>query len=202
MITTVVVAHPDRHEQAGELAVQLEAWISLDEDGLGASANHRRALAYGLASDADHILVLEDDALPVDGLLDHVGQAITERPSQIIGLYVGRQRPRAHLVETAVRKADDLGASWLTSNGLLWGVANVWPREIAKAWLAEPEAGTWDSHARRWCRLNRYDVAYTWPSLVDHQDGPSVVADRADRDPGRVAWRVGIPQWNDVSVAI
>ena len=202
MIGTVVVAHPERHEQAGELAVRLDGWISLDEDGIGAGANHRRALQHGVDSDWDHIVVLEDDAMPIDDFEDALTQAIAHRPDQILGLYVGRQRPYASAVSKAVMQADMQGASWITHYGLLWGVATVWPRALAQAWLAEPAAGTWDSHARRWCRRYGHKVAYTWPSLVDHRDEPSLVADRPPRPAGRTAWRVGVPTWNDVSVVL
>lgn len=202
MIGHVIVAHPDRHNWAGELAARLEAWISLDSERLGAGANHRRALQHGLGYGWDHIVVLEDDAVLTDDYEDSLGRAIEQRPDQIIGLYVGRQRPHAKAVANAVMQADMQGASWLTHHGLLWGVATVWPRALAEAWLIEPESGVWDSHVRRWCRREGHEVAYTWPSLVDHRDEPSVVARTAQRPAGRTAWRTGVPSFNGVSVTL
>lgn len=204
MLTAVIVAHPKRITWAEQLAAEVGGTIVLDEDGLGAGANHRRALEVGIATRAEHLLVLEDDALPVPGLLGHVEAAIEHRPGGdgLIGLYVGRQRPRAKQVSAAVIEAEMTGASWLTFTGLLWGVATVWPRALAEAWLAEPLASTWDQQARRWCKTHGHDVAYTWPSLVDHRDEEPVVVGRRDRQAGRVAHRVGIPTWSDLVVTI
>lgn len=203
MIATVVVAHVDRIEQAHELRDNLGALVTLDDGTLGAGGNHREALRLGLATGAEHVLVLEDDALPIDGLLDHVAHATKHRPDQLLGLYVGQQRPRAERVAEAVRKADEQGASWLTYPGLLWGVATVWPADLARDYLrSEHSSNLWDVHVKRWCQRRGLEVAYCWPSLVDHRDEDSVVVRQAGRQPGRVAWRVGVPSWSDVSVAI
>lgn len=203
MITTVVVAHVARLDEATRLAMELGAQVTVDDGTLGAGGNHREALRLGLATGADHVLALEDDALPVDGLLDHVAHAIDERPDQIIGLYVGRQRPKAERVEDAVRRADEQGASWLTYPGLLWGVATVWPATLAREFLGvEHGLNLWDAHVNRWCRERGHEVAYCWPSLVDHHDGATLISGRPARSPGRVAHRVGIPNWNDLAVAI
>jgi hypothetical protein len=53
-----------------------------------------------------------------------------------------------------------------------------------------------------WYRNQMRPVRYTWPSLVDHADGPSLLADRARTVP-RVAWRVGEPaSWDGQVVPI
>lgn len=204
MLTAVVVAHPKRIEWAQELAEQTSATIVLDTEGLGAGGNHRRALEVGLATGADHILSLEDDALPVPNLMAHVADAIEHRPGGdgLIGLYVGKTCPRAERVEAAVQRATESGASWITASGLLWGVATVWPQRLAGAYLKHAHDNKlWDTHVRQWCQRNRHDVAYCWPSLVDHRDAPSTI-ERATPKVGRVAHGVGVSTWNSSVVAM
>ena len=204
MIATLIVAHPKRIEWAEGLAAKVGGTIVLDTDGLGAGGNHREALRVGLASGAEWLCVLEDDALPVEGVMTHVAAAVERRPAQMLGLYVGRQRPRAERVEAAVRKADEQGAAWLTYPGLLWGVATVWPARLAGEFLADQARGTnlWDVQVKAWCQRRGLEVAYCWPSLVEHRDDGTVIAGRLARRPGRIAHRVGIPQWSDLAVAI
>lgn len=203
MIATLIVTHPARIHWAEELAADTGGTIVLDTDGLGAGGNHRRALEVGIDTGADHLLVLEDDALPVPGLLGHVERAIEHRPNQILGLYVGNLYPRAHRVDQAVEEADRVGASWLTYTGLMWGVATVWPRLTAAMFLEHDHSThLWDIHVRAWCQRNRHEVAYCWPSLVDHRDTDSVIERTVPKDRGRTARRVGVPTWNDITVAM
>lgn len=195
MIAYAVVGHPKRIEQAAALAHLIGADLLLDHDSRGAGWNHRRALRWGITQDAPHILVLEDDALPIDGFTDLVRQAIEQRPDQILGLYVGRQRPEHRRVSAAVEQAEATGASWLTYPGLLWGVATVWPTGLAAAYLDSPrhhDDRLWDGYVAGWCRVHGHEVAYPFPSLVDHDDSPTLVSGAPLRL-GRTAHRVGAP---------
>jgi hypothetical protein len=63
----------------------------------------------------------------------------------------------------------------------------------------------YDERLGAWYRSRAVDVEYTWPSLVDHGDGPSLVEhhDRQPRSSGRVAWRHGTPAtWDTTSLRI
>lgn len=205
MIATVVVAHPAREVQAKQLAADHDGIVVMDTEGRGAGGNHREALRVGIETGASHVLSLEDDAVPVPGLLGHVAEAVRRRPDQILGLYVGRQRPRSFVdrVAAATRKADQTGASWLTYPGLIWGVAAVWPAHLAREFLTFSHGtNLWDVHVRRWCERHGHEVAFTWPSLCDHRDEGTVITGRLTRPPGRVAHRVGVPDWNDRAVAL
>lgn len=204
MIATLIVAHPARIHWAEELAADTGGTIVLDTDGLGAGGNHRRALEVGIDTGADHLLVLEDDALPVPGLIGHVEQAIEHRPGGdgLIGLYVGRQRPLGARVAQATRQATTAGAAWLLADGLLWGVATIWPTHLARDYLTTTHDPTkWDMHVRAWCRRHGHTVAYTHPSLVDHRDHPSLIPHRP-RQPGRTAHAVGTPAWNRQAIRV
>ena len=79
----------------------------------------------------------------------------------------------------------------------------MWPAHLARDFLTfEHGANLWDVHVRRWCEQNGHEVAFTWPSLCDHRDEGTVITGRLTRPPGRVAHRVGVPDWNDRAVAL
>ncbi|WP_343944918.1 hypothetical protein, partial [Pseudonocardia zijingensis] len=126
-LAVAVVAHPARLAAAELLAATLGAHLVVDEHQQGEWPTHARALAWAAEQDASHALVVQDDAVPVPGLLEHVAAATDAHPDGPIGLYVGRTRPRPEQVARAVAQADEVGASWLEANTLLWGVATVLP---------------------------------------------------------------------------
>ena len=185
------------------LADSLGAHLLVDHDSNGAGWSHRQALRWGIDQGASHIVVVEDDALPIATFDRAVREAIEQRPDQILGLYVGQQRPRAQRVAAAVEQAESTGASWLTADGLMWGVAAVWPSVLAASFLdhTDDDPRLWDIHARRWCILQGHAVAYPWPCLVDHRDEPTLIQNVAP-PAGRVAWRTGHPDWNGKVVSV
>lgn len=203
-VHVAVVGHVDRVDRATSLAQALGASLHLDDGRLGCWGNHTSALAYGAETGATHVITIEDDALPIDDFLVLAHQAIALRPNDPIGLYVGRQRPRGLRVAWATAKADELGASWLSCNELLWGVATAFPAADIPGLLAHDGASDrlYDQRVGSYYRSLDRPVYYTWPSLVDHEDGPSVISERSQRPAGRVAHRVGIPQWNDTTSPI
>jgi hypothetical protein len=199
-----VVAHPARLAAAEQLASELGAHLVVDRLGEGEWPTHARALAWAAQQDAAHALIVQDDAVPVPGLLEHVGAAVAAYPDGPIGLYVGRSRPRPEQVARAVRRADEIGASWLEANTLLWGVATVLPAADLAGLLAWGKRChlPYDQRIGCWYRNQRRPVRYTWPSLVDHADGPSLLAGGA-RTVLRVAWRTGAPaSWDGPVVPI
>lgn len=199
---TAVVAHTKRLVQAQALASQIGAVTFLDDGTQGEWANHARALTWA-AEHGTHAVIVQDDALPIPEFSECVRQAIEHKPDDLIGLYVGRSRPLRERVEKAVAKADEIGASWLTCERLCWGVATIVPTHAIDALLTYETTAPYDRRlGMAWREHTGRDVVYTWPSLVDHADGESVIDGRAARLPGRVAHRVGVPSWADLSVAV
>src|SRR5690606_40753193 len=131
-------------------------------------------------------------------------EAIEVYPGCPIGFYVGRTRPRQAQVQQAVRVADKLDASFLEADTLLWGVATAFPTYDLPM-LLEWAAGSdlpYDQRVGEWYRQHGIPVFYTWPSLVDHADWPSVIPDRPRTVPRR-AWRTGQPaDWAGPTVFI
>ncbi len=203
-LAVVVVAHPARRPAAEELAADLAAHLVVDEHQHGEWPTHARALTWAGEQDATHALIVQDDAVPVPRLLGHVAAAVDAHPDGPIGLYVGRSCPRPAQVERAVRQADEVGASWLEANTLLWGVATVLPVQDLPpllAWCRRVRL-PYDQRLGSWYRNQQRPVRYTWPSLVNHADWPSLTGGRARR-PARVAWRAAEPaSWDGPVVPI
>lgn len=177
----------------------------MDNGFLGEWRNHRRALEWCRSQDATHALVLQDDAVPVDGFLDHVQEAARRRPDDLISLYVGTGRPWAGSVLEAVEEARRSHASWLVADGPVWGVGIVWPVSCINDFLSWSELWRhrlpYDQRAHAWSQVTGRRCYYTWPSLVNHADTPSVIKGRNHSlELVRVAHEVGVPAWNDTEV--
>jgi hypothetical protein len=204
-LSVAIVAHLTRAIEAETLANTVDADRQFVDCGtFGEWANHARALRWASLQDTTHALILQDDAVPIDKLIAHVNTAIRRHPSQIIGLYVGQQRPRQLQIANAVRRAERMRASWLTGSGLWWGVATIYPTALIPELLKYCEGRTdpYDQRVTAWCRSAGHRVRYTWPSLLDHADGPSLVARDVTRGAGRVAHRIGVPNWHATEIAI
>lgn len=208
VLETHVVAHVSRFEMAtalGSLVGAQHVWVSEESTVKGEWRNHARALKMALSTECTHAVILQDDAVPVDRFKRLVYEAVEQRPDDVIGLYVGTYRPAALAVLEAVHTAEETGASWLRSRDLHWGVGTVFPTSLIKemtSWCAEHSKLPYDQRVSEWLRLVERPVYYTWPSLVDHADTPTVIKGRVKNTPARVAHRVGAPVWNDRVVDI
>lgn len=197
-----IVAHPDRLQQARDLMTWTSAnVISLDDKGHGERWNHQNTLAKLLRYRADWYVLLEDDALPGADFHGHLHHYLTTAPSGIVSLYLGTGRwagtsPPHHerVVRGLIEDADQEGAEWITTGALWHAVGVAIPRTHASSLLAHLRDSPLptDEAITAWCRATRTPVHYTWPSLVDHHDGPTVTLhpDGQQREQPRRAWRV------------
>lgn len=200
-----IVAHQKRLAMAEHLASSSNAdrlWV--DDGTLGEWKNHLRAWRAAEGSGATHAVILQDDAVPVEGFRDAVLQAVELKPGELISLYVGTHRPRREEVLRSVGVADREKASWLVADTLMWGVGIVIPTHLIGEALEEVRTSRlpYDQRIGKWAEDTGRDVYYTWPSLVDHKDEETVVKGRSKSQGVRVAHRVGIPEWNDKAVRI
>lgn len=197
-LSAAVVAHPVRAHEATRLTNLLGAELFMDSHRLGEWPNHRRALAWAADQDATHTLIVEDDAVVPSDLIALCQQAITHRPDDLLGLYVGRLKPLRIAVANAVAAAEATQASWITHDWLLWGVAVIVPTATIPVLLevCDQASTPYDTRlGRAWARTQGRPIQFPWPSLVDHADTPSVIERRGPRQVGRVAHRVGVPTW-------
>lgn len=187
---TAVTAHTSRRTQARKLCRDLDAWMFLDDGTLGEPGNTRRLLQWAQHVDATHLIVLQDDAQPVNGFLEHAYAAIEERPAHLISYYLGTGRPLQDYIARQVAQADANGDRWIDTTRLIWGVAWSTPTQYLpelNAWLAAHPDKPTDTQVGHWTRFNRTPVTHTWPSLADHTDAESLIRQREEP---RKAWRV------------
>ena len=198
MLSCAVVAHPDRLIAATELAATVHGVLALDDNGIGAGANHARAWEFTTALESEWALVLEDDAEPVTGFMNQAEQALAAAPEPVVSLYLGRTRPvrwQTERIAPAVAVADQQGAHWIASTHVLHAVAVAIHADLRADWLDFAAANTLppDERLTAWCISRGHRVAYSHPSLVDHADGPTLVRHtRTGTATGpRRAWRTG-----------
>ena len=201
-----VVAHTARLAQAEQLANQVGAvYMTIDDGTLGCNRNHTKAWQWHHRNTTTPwAIALEDDAQPIKDFHNQLTQALTHTPTPITSLYLGRQRPpqwQAH-IRRATHKADQMGATYITHTHLLHAVAVAIRTDLLGPLLTHHTTKPIDEHITHWAMEHGHSIAYTWPSLVDHADGPTLVSHRDGhrRTPGRRAWRTGPAHWTPTAV--
>ncbi|HAS0796017.1 TPA: hypothetical protein OMD40_000092 [Enterobacter hormaechei] len=187
-----IVAHHSRRAMANDLASELEAdSIFMDEHSAGANANHLRALSWA-AEQSDRVIIIEEDALPVDGFRDKAQEWLARFPDNLCSFYLGTGRPPQYQMQIAERLivADKTRADYITLSRLIHGVCYSVPPEHVQRVLSR-----WDNS-----KPADYAVGDAWGgsviypcySLVDHADGEPVERhpDSAPRTGRRRAWRL------------
>lgn len=200
-IAIEVVAHPDREPLGRALAAHLCGHMHLDRSGLGCEANHLRALRHALEQTVDWVVVLEDDAQPVDNLRAQLRSALRSAPANVVSLYLGTGTNDA--VQTVIRwathDADERGRHFIRGDALMAGVGYAVHAFVLRSlvdYLSTPSDAELPQRITRWAQANEEYVAYTWPSLVDHDDGGYSTIAQAQLDTPRQAHRVGTrEQW-------
>lgn len=206
-VSYAVMAHTARLGAALELAESVGADLFVDDGSLGENANSDRAWAAA-DLDSDWHVVLQDDAVPVPGFRDQVRRALTASPRTVVSFYVGTGMPFSTVgpVRHAISEAGLVDAAWFATDRLHWGVAvampTAWVHDYLTATAGDPtpydeRIGKYAAHHRR------APVRYTWPSLVDHTDGPTLVehADGLPRVVPRHAYKTGEREnWNAPTV--
>ena len=190
-IKFVVVGHVSRIVHAQRLAALLDAHLLIDDGNHGANWNHRRALEWA-AEQPCRVVVLEDDALPVDLFYTPVSNWLKRFPDSLISFYLGTGRPPQYQMQIAERLivADKTHADYITLSRLIHGVCYSVPPVHVHRVLSR-----WDNS-----KPADYAVGDAWGgsviypcySLVDHADGETVEhhPDSAPRTERRRAWRL------------
>lgn len=160
-------------------------------------------------------VVLEDDAVPVPFFRTQLAKALAVAPAGIVSLYLGRSRPPQwqKRIERATYGAIAQDANFILHNRLLHCVGVAIKSRLVAQMLETVSLNACrdlpiDEAITAWARAHRYGVAYTWPSLVDHADGPTLAYhrdmanDERERYP-RKAWRTGTrTHWGTAHVAM
>ena len=179
-VSYAVVGHPKRAKQASELAHALDAEVAMD-NGRGSNANHDAAWAL-YDPWAEWHVVVEDDAVLTSGFLQQAAAALAAAPGDgAVSFYLGNSRPKPTEAPAAVRAAIDVGAHWVRAESSYWGVALALPTGYITEMLAYVQRSTlpYDIRLGTWLRARKLPCWHTVPSLVDHDDGPSLLWDNA-----------------------
>lgn len=199
LATIGIVAHVDRFQQASDLCERVNGfYLAYDSGTLGCTANHLRVWERLAHMDTPWVLVLEDDAVPVDDFRAQLDMALDAAPSPVVSLYLGTSNPTnwQKPIERALFKRQIERSHWLTCTNMLHAVAIAMRTELIASMVASVRHDTVpiDEAITRWVRRQGITVSYTVPSLCDHADWPTVIethADRKPRDKPRKAWRFG-----------
>ena len=72
----------------------------VDEIGVGANEMHRRALEWA-EEQSCRVVILEDDAIPVDGFTNKLAEWINRFPDALVSFYLGTGRPPQYQLDIA-----------------------------------------------------------------------------------------------------
>nr|WP_277422091.1 hypothetical protein [Citrobacter portucalensis] len=187
----VVVGHHSRFASAALLAGELGAHLLIDEGNHGANWNHRRAIEWA-AEQPCRVVVLEDDALLVQGFTEKVTDWLVRFPDDMLSFYLGTGRPPQYQKEIAgmLVDADRVCGDHIVLSKLIHGVCYSHPQgslaRMLSAWNKTRAAdyAVGEAFGGR--------VIYPCYSLVDHADLPTVERhpDNEPRAERRRAWRL------------
>lgn len=190
-IKFVVVGHYSRRHQAEQLAESLKAYLFIDEGWHGANWNHRRAVEWASQQDC-RVVILEDDAVLVNGFTEKVTAWLRRFPDDLLSFYLGTGRPPQYQLEIATKliDADRRQTDYITINRLVHGVCYSVPlhklQQVISRWNHRSPA---DYAVGDACGGS---VIYPCYSLVDHLDSGAVERhpDNSPRTERRKAWRL------------
>lgn len=173
----------------------LNAHFLLDDKDGGANANHRRAIEWASQQDC-RVVIIEDDALLVDGFTDKVSAWLDRFPDDLLSFYLGTGRPPQYQLEVATKliDSDQRQTDYITMSRLIHGVCYSIPQhritDVMTRWDSTKPAdyAVGDAYGG--------DVIYPCYSLVDHADTATVERhpDNEQRKERRRAWRLDASQ--------
>lgn len=168
-----IMAHPRRKHLVGSLRETLDAGVTWDERQDRWDTG-RRAWEALQDSGEEYGCVIQDDAVLCRGFAGHLERALPHVPERSpVVLYAG----------TSLRGQfrNIKGASWVVMRGIIWGPGIVMPTALIPDVLAFGDRyriANYDLRLSKWFERHGIPVFYTWPSLVDHRNGPSLVPGR------------------------
>lgn len=206
-----IVAHEKRRAHAEALADKVGGFVSRDDGTLGCNGNHLEVYRNLAGVHEPWVVVLEDDAIPVEDFNNQLDQALNVAPCPIVSLYLGTSRPieYQHRIARALDRAARENANWLVGKRLLHAVGVAMPTESIPSLLAfleeAPHRVAIDEAITHWVAFKKLQVCYTLPSLVDHRDDATLFIhpDGQPRTRPRKAHRFGARTcWDATSVRL
>lgn len=186
-LATLIQAHPARAALIARrlLPVLPGALVVYDPEPhaevRSAWRSYRAVLTAGVATEATHLLVVQDDTRPHPATQVCARRIAAARPQRLVSLYHGGF-PTMGAINTV--RAAEYGERYAEGDTGQWFpcVALVWPRRLAQACLAGTPDGTRQEHSAddavlaQWLRSRRTTPLVAVPNLVEHPDDvPSLV---------------------------
>lgn len=216
-----VVSHVDRHRQREHLRDILSPeYIGEDDGSLGVMGNHLKVISslavLSVSSGAEWVVVLEDDAEPQPGFHRQLNAALDVAPSPVASLYLGTGYPQQKQRKFADAVAHQ-DVCWIMHEHMRCAVAYALRRECFELGIIERmvelHGKRWapDDAIGKWAKEHCIPVAYSNPSIVDHEDGPPVVKFRRHRGhvtpagrkrPRKAHWVGTRLTWDDKSATV
>ena len=177
MIPIAVVAHTSRLPRAEALADAVKAeLLTIDNGTAGPGYNHLVAWEWLAESWRDGSgnpwsVVLEDDALPVQGFQEQLKAVLDKSPCDVVSLYLGRGRPPQW--QTSIQRVITEDVHFYRAPELLHHVGVAVRSKYVATMLTQLNRVDLsrvpiDEAIGKWVRQRRKTVAYCHPSIVDH----------------------------------
>jgi hypothetical protein len=202
-----VVAHVNREDMAERLIAQVGADVfcfdhTFPPSPKGCSDNHIRVLRQlcMLATPGEFVVVLEDDAEPVDDFRNQLKGALLKTGSPLVGLHLGTGSPHdpvQQAVAPAVEAAEASQACWIVSDWFIYTIGYAVRSPLLSGLITaiSSAGGPMESRINEWTHHARIKTWYTQPSLINHGDASSLI--NSAPVPPRGAHRFGTrTEWN------
>lgn len=197
MIHCRIQAHPARthlHDRLLGLLEPLPCEVMVHEsEPPDPWSNYRLCLDY--RGEASHLLILQDDAIPVHNFVITIPKIAARHPNTPVCLFMGALPSST---ATQARRAKlDVRYVPLTVGSFVPLVAVLWPSHVARSFLSWSESARGmtradDGNAAKWVRATRQPMLVSVPSIVQHDDDtPSVKGGRGHR-PWTESWRYAL----------
>jgi len=198
VISVAVMAHRSREALVLDLVQSIDTDVTVAWDQRNNEWDTGRRALDAYDRTARWHVVLQDDAVVCRDLIAGLDRALDRvPPNAAVGLYVGESRRAGGRIERITARADAEGCSWIHLPQLHWGVGLVVPTALIDevVWRGDrTHVLEYDRRLSTVFRKLRMPVWYTWPSLVDHRDEPSLL--RHDRQQHRKAARFAGAEWS------
>jgi hypothetical protein len=194
VILARVQHHPSRAdlippllEALGSLYTEVVQHSSIPPDPWG---GYKQCLSN--LPDCSHVLVIQDDALPVPNFAEAVRRIAEKHPSTPVSLFLGGA-PASTAVQANRGMLKGRRYQPLLNTSFVPLVACLWPTQVAESFLEWSRSNKTtradDGNAAKFMRRTKQPFLVTIPSIVEHNDGVPSVKGGRDHKPWAESWR-------------
>lgn len=168
-----ILTTSERLTTARELSNTLpNSELFIDENLFGAKWNHMRALSSPPQEGTTHIIIMEDDAQPVEDFLTKASEWLEVFPKDLISFYLGKGKPA--LWQRKVDYALMRRPSYIELEALIHGVCYVIPAQAYELFAIDTLTDTAElAVGELWTTTTERTIIYTTKSLVQHTGNPN-----------------------------